>query len=223
MWVKICGNTTVEDARLAAELGADALGFIFAEGSKRQISAAQATAMTRDIAAEFPHVARIGVVTAGTAQELAALVHEAGLDGLQLHGDAVQREAATLRAMLPELRIVAAFPWAGVENFARRLQIASTPERVFTALLVDSPVAQKLGGTGRTFDWSDAKTSFADAATAGVYAIAAGGLNPENVTEAIAILQPTGVDAVSGVEASPGQKDPRRLKAFLDAAKASGS
>jgi phosphoribosylanthranilate isomerase len=219
MWVKVCGNTTIEDARLAAELGANALGFIFAEGSKRQITVVQAAAMTRNIAAEFPHVAKIGVVTAGTAKELAALVREGGLDGLQLHGDAVQREAAGLRAILPELRMIAAFPWAGAEDFARRLERATTHERIFTALLVDSPAARRLGGTGRTFDWNEAQASFADANAAGVYAIAAGGLNSENVTEAIAILQPTGVDAVSGVEASPGRKDPTLLKAFIDAAR----
>lgn len=223
MWVKICGNTTVEDARLAAEFGADALGFVFAEGSKRQIRVAQAAAITREMAVEFPRVARIGVVTAGTAQELAALVRDAQLDGLQLHGEAVQREAAELRKILPGLRIIAAFPWGGAEDFARRLEKATTPERIFTALLVDSPAAQKLGGTGRTFDWNEAQASFAAANAAGVYAIAAGGLNSQNVTEAIAILHPTGVDAVSGVEASPGRKDPQRLKAFLAAANASSA
>jgi phosphoribosylanthranilate isomerase len=219
MWVKICGNTSLEDSRLAAGSGADALGFIFAEGSKRRITAAQAAAITREIADEFPKVARIGVVTSGTAQELAELVRTAGLDGLQLHGDAVQGEAAALRQLLPDLRIIAAFPWAGAEDFARRLGITLTPARIFTALLVDSPAAQALGGTGRSFDWSQAQDSFAKAAAAKVHAIAAGGLTAENVTEAITILRPTGVDAASGVEASPGHKDAGKLRAFLEAAR----
>jgi phosphoribosylanthranilate isomerase len=219
MWVKICGNTTLEDAHLAASLGANALGFIFAEGSRRQITVAQAAGIAREIAAEFPEVARIGVVTAGTAAELAKLARNAALTGIQMHGSAVQREAAALRTLSPELRIIAAFPWTDPGEFALRLQAATRPEGIFNALLVDSPAAHTLGGTGHAFNWTEAKDSFAAAAVEGIYTIAAGGLTAENVTEAIASLQPTGVDVASGVEASPGRKDPRRLRAFLHAAR----
>jgi phosphoribosylanthranilate isomerase len=230
MWVKICGNTSLEDARLAARNGANALGFIFAAGSKRQITPAHAAAITSQLALEYPSlaagppalaatgVARIGVVTAGTAAQLAALAHSANLTGLQLHGDLVQREASALRSIAPDLQRIAAFPWAGAADFAQRLAATDAAGKpLFNALLVDSPTAQSLGGTGHTFPWSEAASSFAAAIAAGIPVIAAGGLNPENVAEAIRILNPAGVDVVSGVEASPGRKDPARLTAFFKA------
>jgi phosphoribosylanthranilate isomerase len=231
MWVKICGNTSLEDARLAARNGANALGFIFAAGSKRQITPDLAAAITSQLALEYPspaagppalaatEVARIGVVTAGTAAQLAALARTANLTGLQLHGNAVQREAAALRSIAPDLHRIAAFPWAGAADFAQRLAAATDAagKPLFNALLVDSPTAQSLGGTGHTFPWAEAAPSFAAATAAGIYVIAAGGLNPENVAEAIRILNPAGVDVVSGVEASPGRKDPARLTAFFKA------
>ncbi len=218
MWVKICGNTSLDDARLAASLGANALGFIFAEGSKRQITPVHAARITAQLALEYPAILRIGVVTAGTAAQLAALARTANLTGLQLHGDAVQREASALGSIAPGLQRIAAFPWAGAPDFAERLAATDRAGKpLFNALLLDSPTAQSLGGTGHTFPWSEAAPSFAAAAAAGIDAIAAGGLNPENVAEAIRILNPTGVDVVSGVEASPGRKDPARLTAFFKA------
>ena len=218
MWVKICGNTSLDDARLAASLGANALGFIFAAGSKRQITPVHAAAITASLALEYPAVLRIGVVTTGTAAQLATLALTANLTGLQLHGDAVQREASALRSIAPGLQRIAAFPWAGAPDFAERLATTDRAGKpLFNALLLDSPTAQSLGGTGHTFPWSEAAPCFAAATRAGIDVIAAGGLNPENVAEAIRILNPTGVDVVSGVEASPGRKDPARLTAFFKA------
>ncbi len=112
------------------------------------------------------------------------------------------------------------FPGPDPDDFADRLAATtdSSGAKIFDALLVDSPTAQSLGGTGHSFPWSEAAGSFADAIAAGVYVIAAGGLNSQNVASVIHILDPTGVDVASGVESSPGRKDPARLKAFLLAA-----
>jgi len=224
MWVKLCGNTSLQDARLCATAGADAVGFVFARGSKRMVTAAEIAPISRQLATEFPQVERVGVFTEGPAASIAETVAACALTTIQLQGDVALLEAAELHTLVPGIKIVAAFPWAGAEDFARRLQSA-THDR----MMVDSSSAKSAGvtrmhgGTGTAFDWHQAAASFASAKAQGAQAIVAGGLTPENVTESITILQPWGVDVASGVEAAPGQKDPAKVVRFVAAARAARS
>ena len=222
MWVKICGNTNVEDCLLAADLGADALGFVFAE-SKRHVTAGQVATIT----AQLPqHVETIGVFTTTNYAQILQTAEDAGLTGVQLHGDIDFTLLERLRVHFGDAdircRVLQVLPWwtdlaAGdqQEVFAAQAR-ALAEDGSADALLIDSRTRHRSGGTGVTLDWVSAKN-----ALRGIDCriIVAGGLTPENVGEAIAELQPWGVDAVSGVEASPGRKSPEKLKAFLKQAR----
>jgi len=217
-WVKICGNTSLEDAQLAIELGADALGFIFAE-SKRRVSPAQVAS----IAQHLPkHVERVGVVYSRDAAEIAAIVQEAGLTAVQLHGGVDLALVDRLRERLGgEVEMIQTLHWVVGTDSSEQLRselggiaAAKTVDRV----LIDSRVGAAGGGTGVSFDWKAAHSVFEEASQ-NLRIIVAGGLRPENVAEAIHELKPWGVDVSSGVEATPGRKDPNKLAAFLRIAK----
>jgi phosphoribosylanthranilate isomerase len=214
VWVKLCANTSLRDARLCAAAGADAVGFIFARGSKRMVRPSEVAPVSKKLLREFPQVERIGVFTEGPATSIASAVELCGLTAVQLQGDDAQAETAALRKLLPGIKIIAAFAWAGSADFAHRLA-HDEHDRV----MVDSSSAKSHGGTGKVFDWQQAAPSFSAARDGKYPAIAAGGLTPENVTEAITILRPWGVDVASGVESMPGQKDPAKVARFIAAAR----
>jgi phosphoribosylanthranilate isomerase len=219
LWIKICGNTSLEDARLAVEAGADAVGFVFAP-SPRRVTAAEVAAITPHLPAT---VEKIGVFVDAALDEIYSTVRECGLTGVQLHFDAEFDLPAKLRERLePELRIlcVAHFVAGAAGPIADRIARHARNPHV-DAVLVDSRTAESVGGTGVRFDWATArKTLFQKARERKL--VAAGGLNPGNVAEAIAILRPWGVDVASGVEAAPGRKDPAKLRAFVANARAAG-
>jgi phosphoribosylanthranilate isomerase len=215
LWIKICANTSLADARLAAEAGADAVGFVFAP-SPRRVTAEQAALIVPQLPAALE---KIGVFVDAGFDEIAATVDAVGLTGVQLHFDAPSALAAQLRERFgPKLRIL------GVVHFG-----SATAERVASmmgdanidALMVDSRTAAAVGGTGVAFDWDAARGLIFDA-DGPMKFIAAGGLTPENVAEAIATLRPWGMDVVSGVESAPGRKDPAKVRAFIDRARAAG-
>jgi phosphoribosylanthranilate isomerase len=212
IWVKICANTSLEDAQVAADAGADAVGFVFAP-SLRRVTAAQAAAITPHLPESLE---KIGVFVDATLDEICSSVRACGLTGVQIHSGADPNLAAKLRDKLgPALRIVHAVHF-GPEAGQRAAAIAADPN--VDAILVDSRTATAVGGTGTAFDWASARaTVFADART--VKLIAAGGLSPENVRRAIATLRPWGVDVASGVEAAPGRKDPAKVRDFVAAAR----
>jgi phosphoribosylanthranilate isomerase len=218
MWIKLCGNTSLEDARLGVASGADALGFIFAKDSKRYVGTEKAASICAVLARESPQVERVGVFTRATAEEMAAIASDCALTAVQLQSQQTQEEAAKLRAAVPHLVIIAAFPWAGGKDFARRLA-SHIESPVFDRFLVDSSSAHTRGGTGEAFAWEEAAGCFADALSQGLPVIAAGGLSAKNVTAAVTVLRPFGVDAVSSLEASPGVKDAARVAAFVAAAR----
>jgi phosphoribosylanthranilate isomerase len=209
VWIKICGNTTLEDARLAADAGADAVGFVFAP-SPRRVTAEQAAAIVPHLPASLE---KIGVFVDAAFSEIAATVETATLTGVQLHFDADPGMAARLRARFGDrLRILR------VVHFDAG---AALPEldASMDGILVDSRTDAAVGGTGKTFDWAYAgKTLFRNARERKL--IAAGGLSPDNVSEAIAMLRPWGVDVVSGVETAPGRKDAEKVRAFISNARA---
>jgi phosphoribosylanthranilate isomerase len=220
MWIKICGNTNLEDAQMASALGADAVGFVFAP-SKRQVSAAQ-------VARIGPHlsgVEKVGVFPALNAAEIVAIAEEAGLDTVQLHGGV---SLALLRQLQDSfkgrVKLIQTVHWeledaeTNVELFARQLRGISE-HGIAERVLVDSKVGAAIGGTGVTFDWEASRGVLAEAGT-GVKLIVAGGLKPENVGEAIRRLGPWGVDVASGVEGNPGKKDAEKVAKFIRNARA---
>jgi phosphoribosylanthranilate isomerase len=152
-----------------------------------------------------------------TVEEIVATVEAAGLTGVQLHSEVTAEETAKLRARFgPGLRIlrVVHFEAGAPERAAAAAQDASVD-----AILIDSRTATAVGGTGNTYDWADARQSLFERADE-LKLIAAGGLTPDNVAEAITVLRPWGVDVVSGVEAAPGRKDAAKVKAFIEKARA---
>jgi phosphoribosylanthranilate isomerase len=218
LWIKICGNTSLADAELAVEAGADALGFVFAP-SPRQVTVAEAAAIIRRLS---PQVGKIGVFVDAPLEEIAATVRAAGLTGVQLHFDAPPDLAAGLRQMLgPALQILRVVRMAaGAEETAAHLIAKLSRNPHVDAVLADSHVKRAAGGTGVVFDWAAAARALDRNADAARRLVAAGGLNPANVAAAIATLKPWGVDAVSGVEAAPGRKDAEKVRAFVAAARA---
>jgi phosphoribosylanthranilate isomerase len=212
MWVKICANTSLDDAQMAADAGADAVGFVFAP-SPRRVTSAQVAAITSHLPERLE---KIGVFVDAALDEICVAVRAGGLTGVQIHSGADPNLAAKLRKELgPALRIVHAVHF-GPEAGKNAAVIAADPN--VDAILVDSRTATAVGGTGTTFDWAAARaTVFGDRRT--VKLIAAGGLSPENVREAIVTLRPWGVDVASGVEAAPGRKDPAKVRDFIAAAR----
>jgi phosphoribosylanthranilate isomerase len=212
-WIKICANTSFEDAMIAAEAGADAVGFVFAP-SPRRVTAEQVAAIVPRLPTE---IEKIGVFVDATVEEVAATVEAAGLTGVQLHWNASSDLTAALRARFgTRLKIL------GVVHF----DVATAESRAalafdsnVDAILVDSWTTSAVGGTGKTYDWVEARRSLFSNAEK-MKLVAAGGLTPDNVAEAIVTLRPWGVDVVSGVEAGPGQKDAARVRAFIESARA---
>ena len=202
--VKICGITSLEDARVAVDAGADAVGFVLWPGSPRYVSRETA----RDIAAALPpFVSRVGVFVDPTSDELRDAAEEIGLDVLQLHGN----EDLDTLAPLPRrvLKAVRVGPGFDPEEALRH-------EGRVAGVLLDAKAEGGLpGGTGRTFDWSLVR----GVRLRGSYVVLAGGLTPENVAGAVKLVRPDAVDVSSGVESSPGRKDPRKIRAFISAAR----
>lgn len=190
--VKICGMTNLPDVLHAVEAGADALGFIFAAGSKRQVTPEQA----RDLSlAAGPTVARVGVFRHQPPAEVLRTADAARLSAVQLHGDPSDEEVRALAQFYPVL-------WVRPPQ-----RLGQTPPHVTE--MVDAPEP----GSGVPFDWA----TLAPAALHGRWL--AGGLGPDNVAQAITLLRPAGVDAVSKLEAAPGVKNPQAVSAFIQTAK----
>lgn len=217
MWIKICANTSLADAQLAADSGADAVGFVFAP-SPRQVNAEQVAA----IASRLPDdTTRIGVFQSAAFDEIAAAIRLAGLHGAQLHSTPDAALARRLRAEFGHHHFLiqtlhwrlAAAPEESSRQILEHLGMLAH-ENTVDAILLDTQTATASGGTGQPFDWKYAKQVLASARTP-LHIIVAGGLTPANVREAILSLHPWGVDVASGVEARPGQKNPDTLREFI--------
>ncbi len=200
MFVKICGTTTEEDALLAVAMGADAVGFVFAP-SPRRISAQAAADIVKRLP---PEILTVGVFRDESPERVVEVVNGSGLKGAQLHGHETPDQTAFVRSRVPF--VIQAFP-AGDPSVTRA---GDYPADV---VLLDAPSP----GSGQVFDWQLAEVPD------GLRLVLAGGLTPSNVAEAIAQVHPWGVDVVSGVESSPGHKDPVKVRAFVAAAKAAGT
>ncbi|MGB6691995.1 MAG: phosphoribosylanthranilate isomerase [Terracidiphilus sp.] len=213
LWIKICATTSLGDAQLAAVAGADAIGFVFAP-SPRRVTVEQVAAITPHLPAALE---KIGVFVDAPLEEIEAAVRACGLTGVQLHCEAGIGLPRRLRegfgSALRILRVVH-FDAHSAERAA-----ALDEDANIDAILVDSRTPAAVGGTGVAFDWLAARETLYHNATAR-RRIAAGGLSPSNVAEAIATLRPWGVDVASGVESAPGRKDPDKVRAFVANARA---
>ena len=194
MFVKICGVTTEEDALLAVGMGADALGFNFVPGSSRQIR----TATARDIVRRLPGgVLTVGVFSNELKERVVEVTHEAGLQAAQLSGRETSNDSSWVAQRVPYLIKAFTAGDAAIDHLDRY----ST-----SAVLVDAPEP----GSGEVFDWS-----LLDGRERGRPLILAGGLHPQNVGQAVRIVRPWGVDVATGVESSPGTKDPVKVREFI--------
>lgn len=198
MRVKICGITRAEDAVLAAELGAWAVGFIFWPGSPRWLDAAAAAAIAEQLP---PQVARVGVFVDQPPDEIQSTATVVGLTFVQLHGQERPEAAGSLAR--PLIKAVS------LEQAQDDRTLLAWQDAL---LLVDGRDPQRPRADGRTVDWTGARQVAAKRAI-----VLAGGLTPRNVTDAIRAVRPAAVDVSSGVERAPGEKDPRLLRAFFTA------
>jgi phosphoribosylanthranilate isomerase len=198
--VKICGITNVEDALLACELGANAIGLNFYENSPRCISPFAASKIISKLP---PFVAAIGVFVNWQAAPVASLAKALGLVAGQLHGDESPTLTSETAKKVSVIKALHVGKGSALPPFARY--------RGASAFLLDAPHSGQYGGTGRIADWTAAQT-----AAKSYRILLAGGLTPENVAEAILAVRPYAVDVTSGVESRPGRKDPAKLRAFFD-------
>lgn len=200
--VKVCGITTPEDARLAAEAGAGAIGLLFA-GSPRRVSVERAT----EIAGALPEgILKVGVFVDSSAAEVLEVAGRVGLDYAQLHGEEPPEVVAEVRRSglksIKALRVRDAGSLAGLEEYGAELY------------LLDAWSDRLRGGTGERFDWS-----LAEGLRGRGNIVISGGLTPENVREAVEYFRPYGVDASSSLEAAPGVKSPDQVRRFTSAAR----
>jgi phosphoribosylanthranilate isomerase len=200
--VKVCGITNAEDARVAAEAGADAVGLIFAE-SPRRVNDEEA----RRISLGLPEsVMRVGVFVDEEPAEILRISREVGLDIAQLHGEETSEDVTAIRQggvkVMKALRVRDAGSLEALDRYEADL------------ILLDAYSERARGGTGQRFDWKAAKSS-----TGRDNIVISGGLGPENVREAIEFFEPYGVDASSSLEDGPGRKNGERVRRFVLAAR----
>ncbi|WP_224982466.1 phosphoribosylanthranilate isomerase [Geomonas agri] len=198
--VKICGITSVDDALMAVDAGADALGFVFFDKSPRFIGA---DAAQKIIAKLPPFIQVVGLFVNADIDVVNSTADCCGLDIVQLHG-----EESPEYCRLVNRRVMKAFRVRGPES------LTPLAEYQVSAYLLDAYSPHAYGGTGEVFDWD-----CAIAAKEHGRIVLAGGLTPDNIAEAVLRVRPYGVDVSSGVEASPGKKDPDKMRRFIQLAK----
>lgn len=198
--VKICGITSLDDALMAVDAGADALGFVFFDRSPRCVGPEAAAR----IIAQIPSLVQVvGLFVNAELDFVNRTADSCGLDIVQLHGDESPAYCRLVRR-----RVMKAFRVRGMES------LAAMADYQVAAYLLDAYSPNSYGGTGERFDWDCAV-----AAKERGNIVLAGGLNPDNVASAVAKVAPYGVDVSSGVESSPGRKDPEKVRRFIQEAK----
>src|SRR5580704_2416869 len=231
-WVKICGITNLEDALTAVDAGADALGFVFYDKSPRNVAPETA----RDIVRQLPaHIEKVGVFVGNNPKNFLELIQGVGVTASQLHfgphvGSVNETTAYGSGCFPPGFKRYWSMPaewFMEAEDSASHFisSVAQASERMRSlpgrdklqnfsrTIFLDSGSLRHPGGTGVAFDWQRAAPMVEQMKQVAMVVVA-GGLNPMNVTEAINILKPWGVDVSSGVESKPGKKDPEKVQAF---------
>jgi phosphoribosylanthranilate isomerase len=226
-WVKICGITNLEDALTAVDAGADALGFVFYEKSPRYVAAETVSKIVRETP---PQIEKVGVFVNQPEDEISAVVDRTRLTAVQLYrSDCAEAFAARCMGSSASARIKPKVIFvASGDQFAEAGGVhlkdsfweiqKGLLDNLF-AVLVDCKSDAQPGGSGRPFDWTKARGT-TRALNAICPTVVAGGLSATNVATAMTLLAPWGVDVSSGVESSPGKKDPEKVRAFIAAVRA---
>ena len=197
--IKICGITNHDDALAAASFGADAIGFVFFEGSPRYVSLEQASEISRELP---PFLSRVGVFVNAPQEKVIETAQLVGLDYFQFHGDENPRYCSFFgRRTIKAFRIATEGDVNRVENY-----------RSVKTVLFDAKVEGVYGGSGAQFNW---ELLASNVSLKGKYVILSGGLTDENVDEAIRVVMPDAVDVSSSIEAEPGIKDHKKLESFI--------
>lgn len=204
MFIKICGITRLQDALLAAQLGAHALGYNFYPKSKRYLPPEQAAHIHAQVRARYPHIIGAGIFVNAGLEHIQNILHACSLDLAQCHGD----EPESLLLALGErgLKAVRAASLEKARGGLQRFGFRKNPP----ALLLDAATPGEYGGSGQRADWDVAATLAKETAI-----LLAGGLTPGNVAQAVSHVNPWGVDVASGVESAPGIKNPDALRVFI--------
>ncbi|NER82644.1 MAG: phosphoribosylanthranilate isomerase [Leptolyngbya sp. SIO1D8] len=198
LWVKICGLMQPQQAVEIAQLGADAIGFICVPASPRYVTPPQIQAISQVLAAAcLDTVERVGVFANASLATLTETIEIGQLTALQLHGQESPATCARVRNAHPDLKLIKAFR---IRSEADLLAVTAYEESV-DRFLLDAYHPQQLGGTGQTIDWPLLKTFQPSKPW-----LLAGGLTPDNIQAALALLSPNGIDLSSGLEVSPGNK-----------------
>ena len=208
IFVKICGITNEADAQAAIDAGADALGFNLVPGSTRYINLDRASGWIQKLPGE---ICKVAVVTNPNWEDACRISHLAFVDALQLHGT----EAPEFCRRLAE----AGIPFAKAVPVTASKSLAGLPNYFTDTMILDSSGDGTFGGTGKTFPWKFAPEFVRHNPRISV--ILAGGLNPQNVADAVRVVRPRGVDVASGVESSPGRKNSDLLRAFVESVRQS--
>jgi phosphoribosylanthranilate isomerase len=201
--VKICGITSYDDASAAVEAGADALGFVFYDKSPRFINPVRAAGIISKLP---PFIQTVGLFVNEDTEQVNWTADYCGLDIVQLHGDETPEDCLELKR-----RVIKAFR---IQKIISIDPLEKYPDYQVSGYLLDAWSPDAYGGTGRTFNWE-----LAQSAKQYGPVILAGGLTPENVAEAIRVVNPYGVDVSSGVESALGKKDAEKVREFIRAAK----
>jgi len=195
---KICGITRLEDALVAAECGADALGFVFYKKSPRYVTPAEAALIIEKLP---PFVTTVGLFVDASPEQVGDVLDAVPLDLLQFHGGEV--EVDCVQYSRPYIKALAMKPGLDVEAAIAHYHSAQ-------GILLDTYDVVLPGGTGKAFDWSKVPKNLSKPI------ILAGGLNPSNIAQAVSTVQPWAVDVSGGVEESKGKKDHRLIRAFIE-------
>jgi indole-3-glycerol phosphate synthase/phosphoribosylanthranilate isomerase len=213
--VKICGITSIDDARAAISAGADMLGFNFYQPSPRFIEPPAAAEIVNSIRSEARRSQRspsmVGVFVDESIEDVARIADAVGLDGIQLHGEETAEYCQRLKELCPQKFLIKSLAAKAGDR------VESAGRYPADAIMIDAFDEKLRGGTGRVADWSIAR----EVAHTVPRLFLAGGLSPENVAEAIASVRPYGVDVCSAVEAAPGRKSAERMRQFVDAVRSS--
>ncbi len=207
MQVKICGITQTHQALAITQMGATDLGFICVAQSPRYVAPAQIAAILNTLDAKGWQGGTVGVFANATIETMLAVVQQTGLNTVQLHGGETLEQCRILRQTLPHHRLIKAIRVQAAADLDQALTYADTVD----ALLLDAYHPDQLGGTGLTLDWQTLKTFSPPCPW-----FLAGGLRPDNVRQALASLNPQGIDLSSGVEVSPGVKNLALVQQLFD-------
>jgi phosphoribosylanthranilate isomerase len=220
MWIKVCGVKDVAAARMIADSGVDAIGINFYKRSLRCVALPQAIA----ISAELPEsTKRVGVFVNHPIAELVSISQQCRLDFVQLHGDEPPSYFSEIQRRLPQIQLIRAFRMGsdGLTGLSTFLSECPSHKVQIAYCLIDAAENGSYGGTGKTAPWGQIRREYRHDTWPPI--ILAGGLRPANVLDAIEAVSPFGVDVASGVETSPGVKDPALVKLFIEQVRKSGA